>query len=133
MKLDKNGNGYITMRELIPVIFSRASRQQLKLIIDFASFELIKKQDGIVTMSLTEMEQLFEYFDVNNLGYVSVSAIREQVNRMQLPEPALFMFFDCISVAADDEMVNLSEFVRLLKLYVEKSVQFTAMYIVSVI
>ena len=122
MKLDKNGDGYLTMRELIPVIFSRANRIQLRLIIDYATFELIKKQDGVATLTLLDMEQLFEYFDVNNLGYVAVSAIRDQVNRMSLPEPALFMFNDCISAAADDEMVNLAEFVRLLKVYVEKSV-----------
>jgi Ca2+-binding EF-hand superfamily protein len=122
MKLDKNGDGYLTMRELIPVIFSRASRPQQKLITEFASFELIKKQDGIVTMTLVEMEQLFEMYDTNHIGYVAVRAIRDHVNKMTLPEPPLFMFLDTICHAGEDEMVNLSEFIRLLKLYVEKSV-----------
>jgi Ca2+-binding EF-hand superfamily protein len=122
MKLDKNGDGYLTMRELIPVIFSRASRAQQKLIIEVASFELIKKQDGIATMSLVEMEQLFEMYDTTHIGYVAVRAIRDHVNKMNLPDQALYMFIDTISHATEDEMVNLAEFVRLLKLYVEKSV-----------
>lgn len=121
MKIDKNGDGFVNMRELVPIIFSRATKAQQKMIIDYSAHEMVKKHDGITYMTPTDMEQLFECYDVSHIGYVSVALLRERVQQFGLSEPAWFLFLDNICGAADDEMVNQAEFSRLLKSYIEKT------------
>jgi Ca2+-binding EF-hand superfamily protein len=119
MKIDKDCDGYLTMRELVPVVFSKASKEQQRLIIAYAEMELTKKveHENIPKVTNTDLEQLFESYDGENIGFVDVSLIKERVRAMNLSEQALFFFMDNISDLADDEMVNLIEFKRLFKMY----------------
>ncbi len=119
MKIDKDCDGYLTMRELVPVVFSKASKEQQRLIIAYAEMELTKKveHENIPKVTHTDLEQLFESYDSENIGFVDVSLIKERVRSMNLSEQALFFFMDNISDLADDEMVNLVEFKRLFKMY----------------
>ncbi len=43
MITDKDSDGFLTMRELIPVVFNKASQEQKRAIIAYAEMELTKK------------------------------------------------------------------------------------------
>lgn len=122
MKIDKDSDGFLSMRELVPVVFSKATYQQQKLIIQYTELELIKKIDEnlIPKISIVEIEALFEAYDLGNVGYVDVSHIRERLRTMNLPENCLYAFMESIQDMADDEMVNLVEFKRILRMYTKK-------------
>jgi WD40 repeat protein len=118
MKIDKDGDGFLSIRELIPVVFNKATREQLKLIVQYAELELTKKIEieNIPKVSTNDLEFLFEAYDMDNVGFVDVSLIKERIRNMRLSENALFFFMELIGPdLADDEMVNLVEFKRLFK------------------
>ncbi len=117
LQIDKDNDGYLSMRELIPVVFNKASREQQRLIIQYAEMELTKKvdQDSIPKVSNTDLEFLFEAYDSENVGFVDVTVIKERIRRMRMPEQAVFFFMEMISDLSDDEMVNLTEFKRIFK------------------
>lgn len=119
MKIDKDGDGYLSMRELIPVVFGKATRAQQKKIIEFCEFELTKKieTETIPTVSYTELDFLFEAYDTDNVGFVDVSVIRERVRKMSLNDQQIFFFMELIADLADDEMVNLLEFRRIFRIF----------------
>jgi Ca2+-binding EF-hand superfamily protein len=120
MKVDDNQDGSISIRELVPIVFNKANKDQMKLIINHVESELVKKNISIVYMFPNEMEQLFECYDVGKIGFISVSTIRDRVRTFPLPESILFDFLDSISGVEDDEMVNQEEFLRLMKGYIGK-------------
>jgi Ca2+-binding EF-hand superfamily protein len=119
MKIDKDGDGYLSMRELIPVVFGKATRAQQKKIIEFCEFELTKKieTETIPTVSLTDLDFLFEAYDTDNVGFVDVAIIRERVRKMPLNDLQVFFFMELIADLADDEMVNLQEFRRIFRIF----------------
>jgi Ca2+-binding EF-hand superfamily protein len=121
MKVDDNQDGSISIRELVPIVFNKASKDQLKLIINHVEAELVKKNNSIVYMFPNEMEQLFECYDVGKIGFITVATIRERVRTFNMPESVLFDFLDSISGVEDDEMVNQEEYLRLMKAYIGKS------------
>ncbi len=117
MKIDKDNDGVLSMRELIPVVFNKASKDQLRLIIQYAEMELTKKvdADSAPKVTSTDLEFLFEAYDSENVGFVDVAVIKERIRRMRMSETALFFFMEMIADLSDDEMVNLVEFKRLFK------------------
>lgn len=116
MKIDKDSDGFLTMRELIPVVFNRANKEQQRLIIQYAEAELTKKHhDNVPKISRSELEQLFDAYDSDRVGFVNVSFIKDRIKTFHLSEQALFFFFETVSDLADDEMVNLTEFMRIFK------------------
>jgi hypothetical protein len=118
MKIDKDNDGFLTIRELIPVVFNKATKDQLRLIIQYAELELTKKIeiDNNPKVSTSDLEFLFEAYDVENVGFVDGALIKERIRNMRLSENALFFVLEIIGPElADDEMVNLTEFKRLFK------------------
>lgn len=120
MKVDTNGDGFLSMAELAPVVFNKATKEQLKAIIAYAESEIVRKHTGMATVTISELEQLFESYDADNIGFVVVSLIRERIRAMQLPEQVQFFFMDSILDIADDEMVNFVEFSRMFKSLIAK-------------
>jgi hypothetical protein len=120
MKIDKDSDGFLTMRELIPVVFNKATAAQKRAIIAYAEMELTKKieTESVPKITVADLDFLFEAYDTENIGFVDVSLIKERVRTLYLSEQALFHFMDSISDLADDEMVNVVEFRRLFKLYI---------------
>jgi Ca2+-binding EF-hand superfamily protein len=117
MKIDKDSNGFLTMRELIPVVFNKATKEQQRMIIQYTEMELTKKMDLDHTPKVTntDLEFLFEAYDTENVGFVEIALIRERIRSLRLPEQVLFYFMELTTDLADDEMVNLVEFKRLFK------------------
>lgn len=123
MKIDKDSDGFLTMRELVPVVFNKANKEQLKWIIQYTELELTKKieVESIPKVSHTDLELLFEAYDSENMGFVEVGLIKERIRTFYLSEQNLFYFMESISVFVDDEMLNLIEFKRLFKEYLISS------------
>lgn len=117
----KNDDGFLSMRELVPVVFSKASKEQMRLIISFCNNEIVRKSDGVTQLTFNEIEQLFESYDINNFGFVSVSYIRDQIRSLALPEPCITSCLKNFIDVDDDEMVNPQEFTRFFRVYLSKA------------
>lgn len=117
----KNDDGFLSMRELVPVVFSKASKEQQRLIISFCNSEIVRKSDGVTQLTFNEIEQLFESYDINNFGFVAVSYIRDQIRSMALPEACVTSCLKNFADVDDDEMVNPQEFTRFFRVYLSKA------------
>lgn len=117
MKIDKDGDGYLSMRELIPVVFNKASKEQQKLIINYAEMELTKKivTETVPKVSPTDLDFLFEAYDLENVGFVDIAYIKERIKNLGLSEQQVYFFLELIAEMADDDMVNVTEFKRMFK------------------
>jgi Ca2+-binding EF-hand superfamily protein len=122
LKMDKDGDNLVTISELVPVLFSQASKEQQHLIVKYTMMFLNKKQERVTKLSTAELDQLFDAYDVENIGFVSMGYIRERIKQMAMPEPVVYSFLTSIADADDDEMVNHAEFARILKAYTIKPV-----------
>ena len=120
MKVDENGSGSISLSELIPVVFSKASKAQVRLIEDYAGSMLIKERISETPIfTVSEVEQLFDAYDEENINFVLVDMIRDRAkNHYHLPEAVQYSFLKPIEAYEDDEMFNRVEFFRFLKPYI---------------
>jgi Ca2+-binding EF-hand superfamily protein len=117
----KNEDGFLSMKELVPVVFAKASKEQQRLIVAHCNSEIVKKSEGLVQLTFNEIEQLFEAFDTQNFGYVQVSAIREVIRNLPLQESMITSCLQNFKYVDDDEMVSPSEFTRFFKMYISKA------------
>lgn len=117
MQLNKSGDGVLTSKDLIPIIFNRATKEQLTFILAYVMSEIIQKRNDEYCLTPAEVAQLFECYDVEVIGFVPVSVIRDRIRAMQLPEIAHFGFMDSIVKLEEDEMLNEQEFARMLRPY----------------
>jgi hypothetical protein len=74
-----------------------------------------------VTLTYSDVDQLFEIYDRENVGFVSVWYIRDRIGDMALPDPVSTSFLASIKDIDEDEMVNLREFLRMFKAYISKA------------
>ena len=119
MRFDENMSGSLSLGELIPVVFSRASKAQAKLIERYAGALLIRDHAmEEPTFSVAEAEQLFDAYDPETVNFVTVGLIRDRVRlSYKLPETIQYQFLLPIELIADDEMFSRMEFARFLKQY----------------
>jgi Ca2+-binding EF-hand superfamily protein len=117
MQLNKSGDGVLTSKDLIPIIFNKANKEQMALIMLYVDSEIIQKRNDEHCLNHAEVAQLFECYDVDAIGFVPVETIRDRIRAMQLPEAAHFAFMDSIAKMEEDEMLNEQEFNRVLRLY----------------
>lgn len=61
MKLDDDHDGFLTMKELIPIIFSKANRDQMQIIIRYCDAQLTKSldSDSILKVNPVDIDHLF--------------------------------------------------------------------------
>jgi len=117
-KIDQNGDGFLSVSDLVPVIFNNATPDQRVLILKFLELELSKRK--IVGNDFTtdeELEMLFEHYDSNYVGFIKISVIREKVKGYCLPDAAHVAVMSLLNDHDEDEMVNFSEFRRLFQNY----------------
>jgi hypothetical protein len=120
LKLDKDQDGFITVKELLPAVFSKATKEQMKLIKLFVESEIQRSAEGVTKLFPYEVDQLFELYDVDKIKFVAVGYIRERIRSMNLTDRAQYLFMEQIFEIDDEEMVNQIEFVRLFKTYTHK-------------
>lgn len=117
----KNDKGYLTVNELIPVVFSKATKEQMKIITKFCLAEIMKPSNEAVVLTFAEVDQLFEIYDVDNLGFVAVGYIKDKVRDMGLNDNIVASFLNNIKDIDEDEMVNHREFGRMYKHLIGKA------------
>lgn len=118
-RVDKNGEGVLSVRELIPVVFSQASKDQQTLITKYMEIELSKrKAAGKDLINENDLRKLFEYYDEESLGFISVDFLREKIKCLQFPDHATEFLLGKIQTMESDEMLNPSDFVRVFYQYV---------------
>jgi Ca2+-binding EF-hand superfamily protein len=124
MQIDKNGSGSVSLSELIPVVFSKATRAQIKMIVAYAGSILIRdKTEDLEQVNVSDIEQLFDAYDEDAIGFVIIGHIKDRVKHyFNLPEPIIYAFLLDIEHIDDDEMLNRVEFHRLLKPFITQVV-----------
>jgi Ca2+-binding EF-hand superfamily protein len=117
--VDTNGDGVLSMQELVPVIFAAATSTQVTMILKYIDAELARNMTSISkhTVYKEDMCLLFESYDEDNIGYIKVSMIRDKLMRFQLPIAAQLAFNEKLKGIEDDDMVNLQEFTRMFMAY----------------
>ena len=121
-KIDQKGDGFLTVNDLIPVVFSNANKEQQEMIQRFLQSELSKRK--IVGNNFTsndELETLFEHYDTNFVGYLRIPDIREKIKSFNLPDSVYVDFMSVLNEHEEDEMLNFHEFRRLFEDYISMS------------
>ena len=121
-QIDDNSDGVLSINELLPLIFTKASKDQLDLIEEYLE-RAIAKQKMYVSHSLTEydLQCLFEHYDTEMIGFVKVGLIRKKVLSFQLPRIARDEIIDSLKNIDSDEMFSEKEFIRIFKRYFDAS------------
>ena len=117
----KNEDGLLTVNELVPVVFNKATKDQHKMIIKFCQAEIMKSVDEMTYLSFNDIDSFFETLDDSNLGFVAVSTIRDKIRSFALSESCIIGFLNTFKDIEDDEMVNHIEFGRLFKGFISKA------------
>ena len=74
-------------------------------------------------VSVSDIEQLFDAYDEDSIGFVTVGHIKERVkHHFNLAESVLYAFLSSLDHIDDDEMLNREEFHRLLKPFITLTV-----------
>jgi Ca2+-binding EF-hand superfamily protein len=117
-RVDVNGEGCLSIEDLIPVVFGKASKEVQKMIVTYIEAEVSKRKIvGKDFLKEIDLENLFEHYDENVVGFIPVALLRDKVKSMQLPEAANYEVLLSMKEMEDDEMVNKGEFVRIFRLY----------------
>jgi hypothetical protein len=79
----------------------------------------IAKQKMHINHSLSDydLQCLFEYYDVEMIGFVKVGIIRKKIISLQLPRIAHEEMMDSLKNIESDEMFSEKEFIRVFKRY----------------
>ena len=119
LRFDKKGDGYLSIRDLVPIVFGKASKEQMKLIVRVLEGEVVqKKGPTLQTVQPVEIDSLFEHYDIDSIGFVQLSLVRDRIRNMNLGDPIQFAFMETIKNMDDDDLVNSQEFGRLFKLFI---------------
>ena len=118
LRFDTKGEGYLTVRDLVPIVFNKANKEQRILISKMLEGQIIQKKPTVRTMRPQDVDQLFEHYDVDSIGFVHMSLVRDRVRNMNLPDAVQFAFFESIQGIADDDLVNCQEFGRVFKAFI---------------
>ena len=120
MSMDDNGSGTLSLHELIPVVFSKATKVQITLIEAYASVLLIRNAAADEPLfPVTDADLLFDAYDVESINFVSIGVLRDRVrNNFKLPETVQYHFLLPLESVSDDEMFSRQEFNRFLRNFI---------------
>ncbi|CAE7525748.1 unnamed protein product, partial [Symbiodinium microadriaticum] len=104
-RVDVHGDGFLSIRDLIPVVFSKASKEVRSVIVTYVEAEVSKRKIvGKDFLKESDLQLLFQHYDENVVGFVPVSLLRDKVRAMQLPEVASYEVLASMKEMEDDEM-----------------------------
>jgi Ca2+-binding EF-hand superfamily protein len=121
--VDLNHDGSLSVRELVPIVFAKASPEQIEKISNYLEFEVAKNVSDD-TMDLARKEDvalLFETYDVAHTGYIPVKLLRDKLVFFQLPIAAQLFFNEKLKNMEEDDMLSLTEFLRIFIPYLSLS------------
>ena len=71
-RIDTDNDGLVELSEFLPIVFSKANKQQLALIQKECEGFYTSVGRHVRLLRLAEMEKLFDCYDADHLGYVYV-------------------------------------------------------------
>lgn len=89
--MDKNDDGDLSISELLPLVFSKATKEQLRSILYYCQREIVCKKEvlkGRKILESEDLDELFNFYDSDLVGFVAVSTIRDRVKGFDLPRQA---------------------------------------------
>jgi Ca2+-binding EF-hand superfamily protein len=120
-QIDSNGDGVLSIHELLPVVFPKANRDKLNLIEEYMDHAIeSQKLHMSHSLKLTDLQCLFEHYDTTMIGFIKVGFIRQQITALQLPRIAHDEIMFSLKNIENDEMYSEQEFIRIFKPYTEK-------------
>jgi Ca2+-binding EF-hand superfamily protein len=109
----------LTVKDLVPIVFSKADKQQQDLVANYLEDQIaktgLKGREGVTSL---EIEALFECYDSDHIGYITVRLLREKVKGLKLPLTAHSTVSQSFADFEDDELINISEFIRVFHTYI---------------
>jgi Ca2+-binding EF-hand superfamily protein len=118
-KADQNGDGFLSVSDLVPIIFNKTGKEQQQLILKFLEHELKKRRNiGNDSITESEIQTLFEHYDNELVGYLKVQTIREKVKGFNLTDAADFAITSLLIDYEDDEMFNFTDFKKIFQNYI---------------
>ena len=89
-----------------------------------AASVLVREREEVVEqVSRADIEQLFDGYDEDSIGFVTIGHIKERVkNHFALSEQVLYSFMTSIEHMKEDEMLNRVEFHRLWVMFVSPQI-----------
>jgi Ca2+-binding EF-hand superfamily protein len=116
--LNPSGSGCLTVTDLLPVVFSNANKVMMALIAKHVEQELSRRKvKGSNFLTESDLTALFEYYDVDAVGFVEARFLREKIRTFQMSDSIYFSIIDGLRGVGDDEMVNEHYFVRMFREY----------------
>ena len=111
--------GLLSVKDLVPIVFSKADKHQQEIITHYLEEQIakggLKGKEGVTT---GEMEALFEAYDTEHIGYISVRFLRDKLKGLRLPVTAVAGIAETIQDFEDDELLNVSEFLRVFHTFI---------------
>lgn len=116
--IDKDADGKLTVQDLVEFIFSKADARQLELM-KSNIMKVIRKNQAVGVSGITkaEVNQIFEYYDEDFVGYVKLRNLKDRLKSFNLPAAANVSIYANFEDLYDDDMISSTEFVRLFKPY----------------
>ena len=89
--MDKNDDGSLSLAELLPLVYGKATKEQLRSILYYCQREIVCKKDitkGRKVLLSEDLDQLFNFYDCEMVGFVAAGTIRERIKSFELPRQA---------------------------------------------
>jgi hypothetical protein len=109
----------LSVKDLVPIVFSKGDKQQQSLISNYLEEQIAKGglqgSDGVSTQ---EIECLFECYDKEHIRYITVRLLRDKIKGLRLPVTAVASVSASFADYEDDELLNISEFIRVFHTFI---------------
>lgn len=109
--------GLLMLSDLIPMLFSKATRDQKKLITQYAESHIFSSAAVGKHLKVGDLQRLFESYDTGCLGFIPVTTIKDRLSAMQFPPYITVGIIDRFLGVNNDEYLNLPEFVKIFRPY----------------
>jgi hypothetical protein len=112
-------DGLLLLSDMIPMLFSKANKEQTRLITAYAERQIFSSVVYGKHLKLGDLQRLFECYDAACLGFVPVPLIKERLQAMQFPMDIVSAIIDAFLGISNDEYLNLPEFIKLFQQYTQ--------------
>ena len=120
-KVDSTKNGFLTIKDLIGIVFSNAGKDLQKQICKHIEYENSSTRKRFDKDAITEkdLEILFELYDIDFFGFIEVRIIKSKIKSWEFNDDIMFHLSLQMKNLKEDEMVSLLEFKRIFRNYTD--------------
>lgn len=117
--VDTRMDGLLLLSDMIPMLFSKASKEQKRLITQYAESHIFSAFVYGKHLKIGDLQRLFECYDTSCTGFVPVPLIKERLQAMNFPVDIVSDIIDSFLGINNDEYLNLPEFIKLFRIYTQ--------------